>query len=191
MRGSNLSITEHASSLSGLMVLVTTISGAFLQVSAWARQLDSLPCRRSGMSTTLPLCVSAGPKEAPPSPRGWGFYFVPVQGSAPEPKVMIRLPFALTYFQPSQIGPDDDLIDLGAVRQAVLDTARSLHPGAAIEGGESVFRRVPRQQGVGISWLVGIDRETTTFVSAVTGIGNEVIVHELPEDGSATFVFDE
>lgn len=74
--GSNLSIPERASSLSGLMVLVTTISGAFLQVSAWARQLDSLPCRRSGMSTTLPLCVSAGSNEAPPSPRGWGFYFV-------------------------------------------------------------------------------------------------------------------
>lgn len=58
------------------MVLVTTISGAFLQVSAWARQLDSLSCRRSGMSTTLPLCVSAGSNEAPPSPRGWGFNFV-------------------------------------------------------------------------------------------------------------------
>lgn len=123
----------------------------------------------------------------------WDVYFSdrPVQGPAPEPKVMIRLPFALTYFQPSQIGPDDDLIDLGAVRQAVLDTARSLHPGAAIEGGESVFRRVPRQQGVGISWLVGIDRQAATFVSVVTGIGNEVIVHELPADGSATFVFDE
>ena len=114
-----------------------------------------------------------------------------VQVPAPEPKVMIRLPFALTHFQSSQIGPDDDLIDLDAVRQAVLDTAQSLHPGAVIEGGESVFRRAPRQQGLAISWLVGIDSQAATFVSVVTGIGDEVIVHEMPEDGSVRFVFDE
>ncbi|OYD60777.1 hypothetical protein [Rhodococcus sp. OK302] len=73
----------------------------------------------------------------------------------------------------------------------MIDTARSLHPGSVIEGGESVFRRVPRQQGVAISWFLGIDRQAVTFVSVVTGIGNEVIVHELPEGGGATFVFDE
>lgn len=114
----------------------------------------------------------------------------PVQDPAPDP-IMIRLPFALTSFQPSQIGPDDDLIDLDVVRQAVIGTAQSLHPASTVEGAESVFRRVPRQQGVAMSWFVGIDRQTVTFVAVVTGIGNEVIVHELPEDGSARFVFDE
>nr|WP_269068904.1 hypothetical protein [Rhodococcus qingshengii] len=38
---------------------------------------------------------------------------------------------------------------------------------------------------------VRIDREAATFVSVVTGIGNEVIARELPEDGGAAFVFDE
>ncbi|MFE4498520.1 SMI1/KNR4 family protein [Rhodococcus sp. NPDC056743] len=114
----------------------------------------------------------------------------PVQDPAPEP-MMIRLPFALTYFQPSQIGPDDDLIDLDVVRQTVMDTAQSLHPASTVEGAESGFRRVPRQQGVSISWFVGIDRQTVTFVAVVMGIGNEVIVHEIPEDGNARFVFDE
>ncbi len=114
----------------------------------------------------------------------------PAQVPAPEPE-RIRLPFALTSFRPSQIGPDDDLIDLDVVRRTVLDIAQSLHPGSVIEGGESVFRRVPRQRGIAVSWFVGIDRQTANFVSVVTGIGNEVIVHELPEDGSATFVFDE
>ncbi|NMM89141.1 hypothetical protein B2J88_33165 [Rhodococcus sp. SRB_17] len=110
----------------------------------------------------------------------------PVQVPEPEP-IVIRLPFAVTSFQPSQIGPDDDLIDLDVVRRTVIDTARSLHPGSVIEGGESVFRRVPRQQGVAISWFLGIDRQTVTFVAVVTGIGNEVIVHELPEGGGVVF----
>lgn len=42
----------------------------------------------------------------------------------PPPKpTVIRIPFALTSFLPSQIGPEDDLIDLDVVRQAIIDTA--------------------------------------------------------------------
>jgi hypothetical protein len=83
------------------------------------------------------------------------------------------------------------VIDLDVVRGTVIDTAQSLHPGAVVEGGGSIFRRVPRQRGVSVSWFVEIDGQTVTFVSIVTGLGDEVIVHELPEDGSVRFVFDE
>lgn len=114
----------------------------------------------------------------------------PVRIPAPEP-VVIHLPFALTSFQPSLIGPDDAVIDLDVVRRTVIDTAQSLHPGSVVEGGGSIFRRVPRQRGVSVSWFVEIDGQTVAFVSIVTGLGDEVIVHELPEDGSVRFVFDE
>lgn len=70
----------------------------------------------------------------------------PINEPQPEPE-LLRLPFELVDFQPSQVGPEDDLIDLDAVRQTVLDTARSLHPGSVVEGGRTVFPRVPRQRG--------------------------------------------
>lgn len=43
----------------------------------------------------------------------------------PPPKpTVIRIPFALTSFLPSQIGPEDDLIDLDVVRQTIIDRPR-------------------------------------------------------------------
>jgi hypothetical protein len=92
----------------------------------------------------------------------------------PPPKLtVIRIPFALTSFLPSQIGSEDDLIDLDFVRQAIIDgCTRSTAPNA------------PRQRGVSVSWLLGLDTRTVTFVAVVTGIGNEVIVHEIPEEGA-------
>ncbi|NMM92320.1 hypothetical protein B2J88_50175 [Rhodococcus sp. SRB_17] len=111
-----------------------------------------------------------------------------LQVPAPEPAV-IRLPFAVTGFLPSQIGQGDDLIDLEVVRRTVIDTAQSLHPRAVVNGCEAVFRQVPRQRGVPISWFVGIDAQTVAFVAVVTGVGNDVIVHEMPE-GGASFVQD-
>lgn len=53
------------------------------------------------------------------------FSDMPVQEPRPEPK-LLRLPFELTDFQLSQVGPDDDLMNLDVVRRTVLDTARSL-----------------------------------------------------------------
>ena len=39
------------------------------------------------------------------------------------------------------------------------NTARSLHPGAEVQGGEVVFRRVPRQRGVTVNSVVQVDGE--------------------------------
>ncbi|MBS3694103.1 hypothetical protein [Rhodococcus qingshengii] len=83
----------------------------------------------------------------------------------------------------------DDLVDLDVVRAVVLDTARSLHPGAQVQGGEVVFRRVPRQRGVTMNSVVLVDGEPKFFLTIVAGVGNEVLVHELPP-GGFTFVVD-
>lgn len=106
-----------------------------------------------------------------------------------QPPTPLHLPFPLIDFQPSLIGADDDLEDLDVVRAAVLDTARSLHPGAEVQGGEVVFRRVPRQRGVSMNSVVEIDGEPKFFLTVVTGVGNEVLVHELPP-GGFTFIVD-
>lgn len=108
----------------------------------------------------------------------------PIHEPQPEPEPeLLRLPFALADFQPSQVGPDDDLIDLDVVRQTVLDTARSLHPDAVVEGGRTVFPRVPRRRGVTMNSFVSVDGEPKPYLTIVTGVGNEVLVHEVPPDG--------
>ena len=96
---------------------------------------------------------------------------------------MLRLPFEITDFQLSQVGPDDDLMDLDVVRRTVLDTARSRYPGAVVEGGETVFPRVPRWRGVTMNSFVSVDGESQVYLTIVTGVGNEVIVHEIPPEG--------
>lgn len=112
----------------------------------------------------------------------------PIQETRPEPK-LLPLPFALADFQPSQVGPDDDLIDLDVVRQTVLDTALSLHPGSVVEGGQTVFPRVPRLRGVTMNSFVSVDGEPKFYLTIVVGIGNEVVVHEVPP-GGFTFTVD-
>lgn len=62
---------------------------------------------------------------------------MPIAEPQPDPAVL-SLPFEVTGFPPSQVGPDDDLVDLEVVRQTVLDTARALHPGSVVEGGQTV-----------------------------------------------------
>jgi len=79
---------------------------------------------------------------------------------APQPDpAPLHLLFPLSDFQPSKVTEYDDLVDLDVVRAAVLDTARSLHPGAEVQGGEVVFRRVPRQRGVTVNSVVQVDGE--------------------------------
>ncbi|ROZ52983.1 SMI1/KNR4 family protein [Rhodococcus sp. WS1] len=108
----------------------------------------------------------------------------------PQPDPMpLHLPFPLSDFQPSLITSDDDLVDLDVVRAAVLDTARSRHPGAEVQGGEVVFRRVPRQHGVTMNSVVQVDGDPRFYLTIVTGVGNEVLVHELPP-GGFTFIVD-
>ena len=101
----------------------------------------------------------------------------------------LHFPFPLSDFQPSLIGTDDDLVDLDVVRAVVLDTARPLHPGAEVRGGEVVFRRVPRKRGVTMDSVVQVDGDPRFFLTIVTGVGNEVPVHELPP-GGFTFIVD-
>lgn len=106
----------------------------------------------------------------------------PGQEQAPAPTVL-RLPFALTGFLPSQVTDEDDLIDLDVVRRTVVETARSLHPGSIVEDARAVYRRVPRQRGVDVNWSVWIDGADKFYMAIVTGVGNEVIVHEVPPGG--------
>lgn len=62
----------------------------------------------------------------------------------------------------------------------MIGTAQASYPKAIIDGGEPIFC----QRGVSVGWLLGIGTRTVTFVAVVTGIGNEVIVHEIPEGGA-------
>lgn len=73
----------------------------------------------------------------------------------------------------------------------MIDTAQSLHPRSVVGVAGAIFRRVPRQRGVTVSGFAEIDGQTVTFVSIVTGVGDEAIVRELPEGGGAVFVLDE
>jgi len=120
----------------------------------------------------------------------WDVDFSDRPPMAPQPgPAPLHLPFPLSDFQPSKVTEYDDLVDLEVVRAVVLDTARSLHPGAQVQGGEVVFRRVPRQRGVTMNSVVQVDGEPKFFLTIVTGVGNEVLVHELPP-GGFTFVVD-
>ena len=111
----------------------------------------------------------------------------PPMAQQPDP-TPLHLPFPLSDFQPSKVTEYDDLVDLDVVRTVVLDTARSLHPGAQVQGGEVVFRRVPRQRGVTMNSVVQVDGEPNFFLTIVTGVGG-VLVHEFPP-GGFTFIVD-
>ncbi|WP_024794174.1 SMI1/KNR4 family protein [Tomitella biformata] len=95
---------------------------------------------------------------------------------------LLSLPFPLRDFQPSQVG-DAELVDLDVIRRTVLTAAQSLHPGAVVRGGETVFRQVPRRRGVSMNSCVWIDEVPTFYLTIVTGDGNEVLVYEMPPGG--------
>lgn len=98
-------------------------------------------------------------------------------------RMPLYIPFDLIEFLPSEVGPDDDVIDLDVVTQTVLDTARSLHPGAAVTGGQTVYPRVPRRQGINMNCFTSVDGEQVVYFTVVTGVGNEVLVFEHPPEG--------
>lgn len=96
---------------------------------------------------------------------------------------VVRVPFPLIDFRPSQLSDDDDLIDLDHVRRTVIDTARRLHPSAVVEDARAVYRQVPRLRGANMNWWVWMDGAETVFTAIVTGEGHDVIVLELPPGG--------
>ncbi len=96
---------------------------------------------------------------------------------------VVRIPFALIDFRPSQLSDNDDLIDLDHVRRTVIDTARRLHPRAVVEDARAVYRQVPRLRGANMNWWVWMDGAETVFTAIVTGEGHDVIVLELPPGG--------
>jgi cell wall assembly regulator SMI1 len=101
---------------------------------------------------------------------------------APTPAI-VRLPFALIDFRPSQLSDDDDLIDLDHVRRTVIETARRLHPQAVVEDARAVYRQVPRLRGANMNWWVWTDGAEVIFTAIVTGEDHDVIVLELPSGG--------
>ncbi|MDV8024621.1 SMI1/KNR4 family protein [Rhodococcus sp. IEGM 1330] len=107
----------------------------------------------------------------------------------PTPAV-VRLPFALIDFRPSQLSDDDDLIDLDHVRRTVIETARMLHPHSVVEDARAVYRQVPRLRGANMNWWVSMDGSEVVFTAIVTGEDHDVIVLELPS-GGCVFVVDE
>ncbi|CAH0165477.1 SMI1/KNR4 family protein [Rhodococcoides fascians] len=96
---------------------------------------------------------------------------------------VIRIPFALFDFRPSQLSDDDDLIDLDHVRRTVIETARRLHPYSVVEDARAVYRQVPRVRGANMNWWVSINGAETVFTAVVTGEGHDVLVLELPSGG--------
>ncbi|MDJ0396114.1 SMI1/KNR4 family protein [Rhodococcus sp. G-MC3] len=56
----------------------------------------------------------------------------------PDP-VVLRLPFEPVEFRPSQWTADDDVIDLDVVRRTVVDTARALYPGSAVDDDARLY----------------------------------------------------
>lgn len=103
---------------------------------------------------------------------------------------VIRIPFALIDFRPSQLSDDDDLIDLDHVRRTVIETARRLHPQAVVEDARAVYRQVPRVRGANMNWWVSMDGAEVIFTAMVTGEDHDVIVLELPS-GGCVFEADE
>jgi cell wall assembly regulator SMI1 len=103
---------------------------------------------------------------------------------------VIRIPFALIDFRPSQLSDDDDLIDLDHVRRTVIETARRLHPQAVVEDARAVYRQVPRLRGANMNWWVSMDGAEVIFTAIVTGEDHDVIVLELPP-GGCVFEADE
>lgn len=97
----------------------------------------------------------------------------------------LHVPFPLIDFMPSEIGPDDDCVNLDAVGASVAAVARRLHPDATIDGGNFIYQRVPRRQGVTANWVAVIDGEPTAFLAIITGDGDRVFVHQHPPGGFA------
>lgn len=103
---------------------------------------------------------------------------------------VVRVPFPLIDFRPSQLSDDDDLIDLDHVRRTVIETARRLHPQAVVEDARAVYRQVPRVRGANMNWWVSMDGSEVVFTAIVTGRDHDVIVLELPS-GGCVFEVDE
>ncbi|MGZ8176772.1 SMI1/KNR4 family protein [Williamsia sp. SKLECPSW1] len=102
--------------------------------------------------------------------------------AVPDP-TPLHVPFPLIDFMPSEIGPDDDCVDLDAVSASAAAVARRLHPAATIDGGNFVYQRVPRRQGITANWFAVIDGEPAAFLVIITGDGDRVFVHQHPPGG--------
>ncbi|MBA4020914.1 MAG: hypothetical protein C0482_00975 [Gordonia sp.] len=111
----------------------------------------------------------------------------PLETSLPEP-TPIDIPFPLINFLPSQVGPDDDIVDLEVIAQTVLKAARMLHPYAHIEGGQTVFPRLPRRQGINANFFVSVNGEQRVYFGVLTGDGDDIIIFEHPPEGSGGFI---
>ncbi|MBM7415512.1 MULTISPECIES: SMI1/KNR4 family protein [Nocardiaceae] len=102
------------------------------------------------------------------------------------PPTLLRLPFAPTDFRPSQWTDDDDIVDLDAVRSAVIAAARDRYPGAVVEDARAVYQRVPRQRGANMNWWLSMSGTGSLppfgneriFTAFITGEGDDVIVVE-------------
>ncbi|KZF07449.1 MULTISPECIES: SMI1/KNR4 family protein [unclassified Rhodococcus (in: high G+C Gram-positive bacteria)] len=103
---------------------------------------------------------------------------------------VVRVPFPLIDFRPSQLSADDDLIDLDHVRRIVVETARRLHPSAVVEDARALYRQVPRVRGANMNWWVSMDGSEVVYTAIVTGEDHDVIVLELPS-GGCVFEVDE
>lgn len=109
----------------------------------------------------------------------------------PPPPMLLRLPFPPIDFRPSQWTDDDDIVDLHAVRSAVIAAARNRYPGAVVEDARAVYQRVPRQRGANMNWWLTMSGTGSlppfgnefVFTAFVTGEGDEVIVVEATPGG--------
>lgn len=115
------------------------------------------------------------------------------------PPTPLRLPFAPISFRPSEWSDDDDIVDLDAVRSAVMNAARDLYPGSVVEDAHAVYQRVPRQRGANMNWWVSMSGTGSlppfgnerVFTAFVTGVGDEVIVVEATPGGYTIEVDEE
>ncbi|WP_235606339.1 SMI1/KNR4 family protein [Rhodococcus sp. PBTS 1] len=115
------------------------------------------------------------------------------------PPTLLRLPFAPIDFRPSEWTDDDDIVDLDAVRSAVMKAARDLYPGSVVEDAHAVYQRVPRLRGANMNWWVSMSGTGSlppfgnerVFTAFVTGVGDEVIVVEATPGGYTIEVDEE
>jgi cell wall assembly regulator SMI1 len=158
----------------------------------WDSITDMLAAVRESVSTDAPLYEPwrpwfiHDPEHPDHGTLTWETTFSTDLADAPAPvpdPVPLHLPFPILDFRPSEVGPDDDCVDLESVRQSVLAVARRLHPGADIVGGAMVYQRVPRRQGITANSMTHVNGELTVYLTVVTGIGNRVLVHEHPPGG--------
>jgi cell wall assembly regulator SMI1 len=117
----------------------------------------------------------------------WGVDFSDRPPAPPvPPPTLLRLPFAPLDFRPSEWTDEDDVVDLDAVRLAVMNAARDMYPGSVVEYARAVYQRVPRLRGATINWWVGMSGTGSlppfgnerVFTAFVTGEGDDVIVVE-------------